>query len=198
LVTISVRDTNSTAINSTSFSVTNSYQIIVNEVNVAPVLGALTNRTVNPGQTISFTATASDTDSPTNVLTFSLVSPPAGASIVGNTGSFSWRPTVSQANTTNTVQVRVTDNGTPPLSDTKSFTVIVNPIAPVILTPLGYTAGAFKLNIAGTTGPDYIISASTNLIQWSDLVTNLSPAVPFQFTNASSFNTRFYRVRMSP
>jgi Putative Ig domain len=200
IVTISVTDTNPPAVNATSLSVTNSYQIIVNEVNSAPMLGTLTDRAVNPGQTISFTATATDTDSPPNTLTFSLVSPPAGAGIASSSGLFNWRPAVAQAGTTNAVQVRVTDNGVPPLSDTKLFTVIVNPLAPVVLTPVGYTNGQFTLMVNGTIGPDYIISTSTNLTQWSDLLTNLSPATPFQFnsTNLGSSPGRFYRARLSP
>ena len=199
-VTISVTDTNPPAVNSTSLSVTNSYQIIVNEVNSAPVLGALTDWNVNPGFIISFTATATDSDLPTNTLAFTLVSPPAGATINNGSGQFNWRPTTAQAGTTNTVQVQVTDNGVPPLSDTKSFRVIVNPLAPVVLTPIGYTNGQFTLSVNGTIGPDYIISTSTNLTQWSDLLTNLSSATPFQFnhTNPGSFPSHFYRARLSP
>jgi hypothetical protein len=85
-------------------SATNSFTITVNEVNVAPALGTLSDWTVNPGQTISFTATATDADLPTNTLTFSLVAPPPGASLDSSNGLFNWRPTVAQANTTNTVQ----------------------------------------------------------------------------------------------
>jgi hypothetical protein len=200
LVTISVTDTNPFAVNASALSVTNSYQIIVNEVNSAPVLGALTNWNVNPGFVISFTATATDSDMPTNTLAFSLVSPPAGATVNSGSGQITWRPTTAQANTTNTVQVRVTDNGTPPLSETKSFTVVVNPLAPVVLTPVGYANGQFTLLVNGTTGPDYILSASTNLTQWNDVLTNLSPALPFQFdhTNAGAIPARFYRARLAP
>ena len=184
---------------SPSLSATNTFTVVVNEVNVAPVVGTLTNRTVNPGQTISFTATATDADLPTNTLTFALVTPPAGATINGG-GLFNWRPTVAQANTTNTVKVKVTDNGSPNLSGTNSFTVIVNPLAPVILTPITYTNGQFRFQVSGTTGPDYIIGVSTNLIQWSDVFTNLSPATPFEYldTGAGLFNNRFYRARLSP
>ena len=184
---------------SPNLSATNSFTVIVNEVNVAPVVGALGNYTVNPGQTISFTATATDADLPANTLTFALVSPPSGATITGG-GLFNWRPTVAQANTTNSVKVKVTDNGLPNLSGTNSFTVIVNPLAPVVLTALGFTNNNFTLQVSGTSGPDYIISASTNLTQWTDLFTNLSPSTPFSFTdtNAASFPDRFYRARLSP
>ena len=177
----------------TYLSATNSFTVIV----YAPTLAPIGNYTVNPGQTVSFTASATDNDS-TRTLTFSLVSPPSGASINGGSGLFNWRPTVSQADTTNTVQVSVTDNSTPTLSDTQSFMVVVNPLAPVILTPISYTNGQFKFQVSGTTGPDYIIAASTNLPAWNDLFTNLSPATPFRFTNSITLTNRFYRVRLSP
>jgi hypothetical protein len=96
--------------------------------------------------------------------------------------------------------VRVTDNGSPILSDTKSFNVTVNPLALVVLTPVSYTNNQFKVQVSGTTGPDYIIVGSSNLLQWSDLFTNLSPTPPFQFTdtNNNSFTKRFYRARLAP
>ena len=118
---------------------------------------------------------------------------------------FNWRPTTALANTTNTSQVQVTDNSplainSQHLSDSKSFSVIVRPLTPVTLTALGYTNAQFKLQVNGTTGPDYIISTSTNLSLWSDLLTNLAPATPFQYndTNAGSSGRRYYRVRLSP
>jgi hypothetical protein len=177
----------------TYLSATNSFTVIV----YAPTLAPIGNYTVNAGQTVSFTASATDNDS-TRTLTFSLVSPPSGASINGGSGLFNWRPTVSQADTTNTVQVSVADNSTPSLSDSKSFLVVVNPLAPVILTPISYTNSQFKFRVSGTTGPDYIITASTNLSAWNDIFTNLSPATPFQFTNSITLTNRFYRVRLSP
>jgi hypothetical protein len=186
-----------------NLSATNTFTVIVNEVNSAPVLGTLLNPTINPGQTVSFTATATDSDVPANTLTFSLISSPAGATLDSASGLFNWRAPIALANTTNVVQVRVTDYNpiavnTTNLTDTKSFNIIVNPLSPVVLTPLGYAGGQFVLKVNGTAGPDYILSTSTNLTVWSDLITNLSPATPFQFTNASSANNRFYRVRLAP
>jgi hypothetical protein len=198
MVKVIATDLNTNAVNQQSLSVTNSFTVTVHEVNVAPLVGTLNTQTVNPGQTVTLTATASDVDFPANGLSFSLVNPPAGASIVGNTGSFSWRLPVALANTTNTVQIRVTDNGSPTLSDTKPLTVIVNPLEPVVLSSPNYGDGTFKLTVNGFAGPDYVLAGSTNFIDWTDLATNFSPTVPFQFTNPSSPKMRFYRVRLSP
>ena len=100
-------------------------QVTVNEVNVAPVLAAIGNKTVMAGNLLSFTATAIDGDLPANTLTFSLdPGAPAGAAITPG-GNFTWTPASSQAPGNYQVTVRVTDNGTPALSDAKSFAVAV-------------------------------------------------------------------------
>ncbi|MGO8766622.1 MAG: hypothetical protein ACLQSR_15980 [Limisphaerales bacterium] len=99
------------------------------------------------------------------------------------------------------MQVFVTDNSTPSLSDTKSFTMTVNPLGPVTLTSLGITSGQFKVRVNGPIGPDYIIMSSGNLqAGWTDQTTNLVPTTPFQYTDpgALSSTNRFYRVQLSP
>ena len=137
---------------------------------------------------------------PANALLFSLLSPPSGATIDSGSGLFNWRAPAALADTTNTIQVRVTDDGAPNLSATSSFTVIINPIAPVMLTPVSYAAGQFTFSVTGPVGPDYVIMASTNLVDWSDLATNAAPATPFNHTNANagSFGNQSYRVRLTP
>jgi hypothetical protein len=100
-------------------------QVTVNEANQAPVLAAIGNKTVMAGNTLSFTAMATDADLPANTLTFSLdPGAPAGASITAG-GNFTWTPARIQAPGNYLITVRVTDNGVPPLSDTKSFSVNV-------------------------------------------------------------------------
>jgi hypothetical protein len=175
------------------------------------VAGTLNNNGIvgpgsSPGQlTVAggFSQSASgvlDIELAANTLSFSLLGPPAGATITSG-GLFNWRPVAALANTTNVLQVRVQDNGAPVLNDTRSFSVIVNPLAvPVMLTPLGYANGQFTLGVTGPFGPDYVIMASTNSAQWSDITTNVSPVLPFQHidTQAGSFSNRAYRVRLQP
>jgi hypothetical protein len=107
------------------------FTVVVNEVNLAPTLAVPGTQTINELSTLTVTNTASDPDLPANTLTFSLVSPPGGMTIGSSSGVISWTPSSAQSPGTNTVTVRVTDNGSSPLSDTKSFTVIANhvPIA---------------------------------------------------------------------
>jgi hypothetical protein len=108
-----------------SLSATQSFSIVVTEVNSAPVLGAIGNQTVLPAQSLSLAFSASDSDIPANTLTFSLDSAPAGATVTSD-GHFSWTPTFDQAGSTNTVIVRVTDNGVPPLSNSQGFSTLVS------------------------------------------------------------------------
>ena len=96
--------------------------------NTPPVLAPIANQTVNVGQTVAFTASATDTDQPPQTLTFSLLSGPGSATLNTNSGAFSWRPAVTNANTTNAFALKVADNGSPILSATQSFTVTVNPL----------------------------------------------------------------------
>jgi hypothetical protein len=62
-------------------------------VNHAPVLGAIGNKNVNEGQTLTFTVSATDSDG--DSLTYSASNLPSGASFVGQT--FTWVPTYEQA-----------------------------------------------------------------------------------------------------
>ncbi len=107
-----------------SASATNSFNVTVNEVNAAPVLTVPGAQTINVQTPWTATATATDPDLPANTLTFQLVSGPSGL-IVGASGLISWTPLQSQAPSTNPVTLRVFDNGSPSLSATNSFTVIV-------------------------------------------------------------------------
>src|SRR6185312_10273834 len=92
---------------SPSMSGTAAITVTVTEVNVAPVLAPIGNKTGTVGTPVTFTATATDADVPANTLTFSLdAGAPSGSTINGSTGAFSWTPS---ANGTFPVTVRVTD-----------------------------------------------------------------------------------------
>ncbi len=73
--------------------------IQVSEVNRVPVLAPIGNKTLKQGSTLTFTASASDSDLPKNTLTFSLVAgAPAGATINSSHWSIQLE-TVKQAGT---------------------------------------------------------------------------------------------------
>jgi formylglycine-generating enzyme required for sulfatase activity len=102
-----------------------------------PVLTVPTDRTIPELTTLTVTCMASDADLPADTLTFSLVSAPAGVNLDPSSGVLSWTPTEAQGPRSYLITVKVTDNGAPPSSDTKSFTVVVTEAnsAPVLIVP---------------------------------------------------------------
>lgn len=167
--------------------------------NTPPVLAAITNRTVNVGQTVSFTASATDTDSPPQTLTFALLAGTTNATLNTNSGAFSFRPLVTQANLTNGFTLKVADNGSPSMSATQSFTVTVNPLTQPSFGNISAAGGHFGFSVSGQSGPDYAIETSTNLTQWSNVFITNSPALPFIWTDATTNSPqRFYRIKLGP
>ena len=139
LVNVVVRDNGSP-----SLSDTRTVAIIVNEVNRPPVLAAIADRSASVLNTLFVTNVASDPDVPTNHLQFSLdPGAPAGARVHRSTGVFWWTPARTQAPSTNTVTVRVTDDGVPARPDTKTFTVVVADYLEVMVGSTALLAGQF-------------------------------------------------------
>jgi len=168
--------------------------------NTAPSLATMSNWIVNAGQTVAFTASATDMDSPPQTLVFSLLSAPTNATLNASSGAFAWRPLVAQANTTNLVTLKVADNGTPGLSATQNFSVVVNPIvSPRASAALG-TNGQLVLTFNGVVGPDYAVQTSTNLVDWQTVFVTNPPVTPFNWTDTVSTNVpmRFYRAVLGP
>jgi hypothetical protein len=104
-------------------------------VNTAPVIGSVTNVTADEGTPIQFTVGASDAEAPPQILTFSLLNEPIGASINPVTGVFTWSPSEAQGPSTNLITFVVTDNGSPALSTNTVATMIVRDVNSA---PLGY------------------------------------------------------------
>src|SRR5207245_7835560 len=108
-------------------------------VNVAPVMTNLNNTiwTINELTPITLTNKATDVDIPANILTYAIVSAPSGATVDSASGLFNWTPTEAQGPSSNSILVRVFDNGSPSLSATQRFTIMVNEVnsAP-ILSPI--------------------------------------------------------------
>ena len=87
---------------------------------------AIVDLSINEGSTVTFQAPAYDADFPPQTLTFSLdPGAPARASIDPATGNFTWSPGEDHGPGVHPITVRVTDDGSPPLSATQTFTVTV-------------------------------------------------------------------------
>src|SRR5207245_5272704 len=99
---------------------------------------------------------------PSNSLTFALVSGPTGLT-VSSAGAIAWTPTEAQGPSTNTVTVRVSDNGSPSLSATNSFLVIVTEVnsAPVLTVPATQTIAEQTALSVNATAKDWSVQART-------------------------------------
>jgi hypothetical protein len=183
---------------STGLTHSTNVTLIVTVTNHAPVLSPVANQAINPGVTLTITNSATDSDIPAQTLTFNLVTAPTGAALNAGNGIFTWRPAVALANTTNLTTLKVTDSGSPPMSVTQSFSIVVNPLTRPTLTVLGMTNGVVSLHVAGTTGPDFTLQASSNLLNWSALFMTNSPALPFNWTDTNGAPGRFYRALLGP
>jgi hypothetical protein len=165
--------------------------------NHPPVLGTLNNQTVLVGATISFTVSATDPDAG-QMLTFSLdADAPAGASINNSSGLFTWTPTNAPLSTN--VPVRVTDNGTPALSASGSFTVTVVPMsltitndgASLTLTCQAVPGRHYKLEYADALATSTVWEPVSGYADVTASGNTLTYTLPAQTTGS-----RFYHVQL--
>jgi len=171
--------------------------------NTAPVFTAPpvnTNFTINVGVNLAVACTA--TDATPQTLTYALLVAPSGATLDPGNGTFAWRPTVAQADSTNNVSMVVTTSILPALSTTNGFSITVNPLTPPVTSAPTYAGGLFSITVTGQAGPDYALQATTNLAggTWVDVAVTNSPASPFLLTdpNAGAQPAQFYRIVTGP
>ena len=165
--------------------------------NGPPVLAPIGNRSVVGGNTLSFIVSATDTNQPPQTLTFTLdPGAPVGAGINPSTGVFTWTPTPAQTPSTNTVTVRVTDSGTPPMSD--SGTITIDVIAPSQFTQAALAGQQLTLAWQTTHGHAYRVEFKNDLNDpsWTPLSGDMtagggSMSVKLDITGAPE---RFYRI----
>ncbi len=167
--------------------------------NTAPVLAPIPSPLVILGQTLSFTASASDTDQPPQALTFTLnPDAPAGVTLSPTTGLFNWTPT--DAPSTNNFTITVSDNGVPSLAASQSFTVTV--FAPPQLQGFAQNGTQFSFGWLTLTGQVYQVEYNDDLSTgvWLPLgLPQAGTSGPLTATqDVSAASQRFFRVRVGP
>lgn len=176
------------------------FSVLVLATNDPPVIAAMPSPTVMAGTVLNLTTPASDPDVPPQSLLYSLLIAPSGATVDPGTGQIQWRPTLAQAGTTHLFQVRVSDQGAPPLAASRNFSVtVLQPTAPTV-SSVALTNGQFALQVSGDVGPDYVLLASTNLVNWRPLSTNTPTSMPLWLADpgAAQHPQRFYRLQLGP
>ena len=112
-------------------SATSEFSVSVREVNAPPVPQVIPDRILAVNTSLTMQLSANDPDLPPNSLTYQLLSGPPGLQITPG-GFVTWSPGSGQQLDSYPVEYRVTDNGTPPLSATGEFTVVLSQSAPEI------------------------------------------------------------------
>jgi uncharacterized protein (TIGR03437 family) len=157
--------------------------ITVTSVNDAPTITVPGPQTVTTGTQVSFNVTATDPDAGQS-LTLTATNLPTGATFTqtnATTGQFTWTPTEAQTGSF-VVTFTATDNGLPTLSDSKTVTIVVNPLttpivieAPTELTVAENQAVSFTVTATGgTQGQQFTLNA-----------TNLPPGASFPAATSS-------------
>jgi hypothetical protein len=164
--------------------------------NSPPTLAAITNRFLTLGQTLNLTAVGADSDVPAQSLNYSLTAAPFGANIGAASGTISWTP--ASAPSTNQFTVVVADNGTPSLSATQSFTVIV--VLPPTLAGATLNGSELTLSWWSVPGQMYQVEYKDDLNdpEWEPLGSVMAgTGGQLSITNdLSSSPQRFFRLRV--
>lgn len=115
-----------------------SISVTVKEVNRAPALDPIGPQVVLEGAELVFTAEVFDPDWPANTPVFTLSGQVLPGATIGPDGEFRWTATEADGGSVFTFDVLVSDQGTPPLSDTERVTVAVKETnSSPTLAPLG-------------------------------------------------------------
>jgi len=70
----------------------------------------------------------------------------------------------------------------------------------IILNASQPTYGTFKIHLDGTEGQNFVLQDSTNLADWTPILTNLNSAATFDYydTNVVLYGCRFFRIAPVP
>lgn len=171
------------------------FSVTVNEVNAVPFLAPIANRTVHAGNSVVFTNTASDTDLPGNTLTFSLdPGAPLGTDIHPVNGVFSWTPNDSFIGSNNNITVRVSDNGSPQQSATRTFGIAV--VDKPSFQGISKAEGNVTLSWSAISGRSYKLQYKSSLseVEWTDLSTVVAIGGSASKTEIVGVGQRYYRI----
>jgi hypothetical protein len=167
-------------------------------VNNPPFLAPVSNQTIHAGSTLMVTNSATDSDIPSQMLAFSLDPGAPPVAIIGtNSGVLVWPTTPADANTTNVIMVRVTDNGTPSLSDTKSFVITV--VAPLSVGSISASNTTITISWQSISGKTYRVECTSRLDapQWTALSPDIiATGATASKTDLIGWGQKFYRVRL--
>ncbi len=139
-----------TAMNTAGMAESGPLTVTVTDVNEAPVLAAIPTPGFTEHTAGGSTITATDEDAG-QMLTFTLTGETYGATLDPTTGGFSWTPGEADGGEARMFSVTVTDDGTPPMSASTTFTITATELANRAPAAASITATATVINPATPT-----------------------------------------------
>jgi fibronectin-binding autotransporter adhesin len=173
--------------------------LVLQVVNVRPKIAPIADQTAAREAAFSLAVKATDDDVPAQTLYYGLAQAPTNA-VMDAQGVITWTPSATDP-ATNLFVVVVTDSGTPPLSATAQFQVLLveEGAGPGIsIVPGTPGSHAFTLTLTGDPDATYVTEYTPALPgPWFGLSTNFAGANGFwSVVDRSATNAaRFYRAR---
>jgi hypothetical protein len=169
--------------------VTRTFAVIVlpKGTNTPSLMSQLTNAVAVVGKTASFSIAATGTAPLKYQWKFN------GANLASATNAALTLSNVT-TNQTGTYSVAVSNTAG---STNSTATLMVYATASSTLASAAHANGQFALTVSGVSGCQYVVLASTNMVNWVPLQTNTAPFT-FVDANASQFGRRFYRSVYAP
>lgn len=178
------------------------FEVQVDEKNEPPAIGAVADQQAAEHTELRFVVSATDGDLPDDELRFSLAgNAPAGASIDGETGRFTWTPTERQGGRSYAITVRVTDK-TGDISETTFHVAVAEddqvPVFDAVESPTLAPGEVLELQVQARD-PD--VPANTivyQLEEGSPAGATIDPStgqVRWVVTDTQTFSTVTFRVR---
>jgi len=188
-------------------STTNSFTVVVTEMNVSPVLPVIPTQTVSVLALLTVTNTASEPNIHASTIGYRLVNPPVGMTI-NNSGIITWSPSAGQGPSTNTITTVVTNSDgfdlvNPVLTATNSFTVIVTgSVAAPVIQSISVSNSVVTIKWSAVSNLNYRLQYLQFLTgsAWSNVVPDITAtgSTVTATNGVSNATQRFYRVMLVP
>lgn len=180
------------------------FTVTVSEVNIAPTLTAIPDQSAEAGRELTLKASVSDSDFPLNTLNFTLnPGAPENAALTPS-GVFTWTPNEAHGGASYPITLTATDDGMPPLSDAKTFHVVVTAVQREIRITSASLAvdGQFTFTWSAQVGRSYQVQFKHDVAgtEWTNVDPPAAAAADSAAFSASVVDapSRFFRVLLLP